>query len=397
MSSSHDEMILPIGPSRQPLMAPQQAGWEPANVREFEKHAEMMLPKNAFDYYASGANDMITLRENRAAFSRLRLRSRIMRDVSTTSLKTSVLGIDVSSPLCIAPTAMQRMANDEGEKATSAAAGKSDTLMCLSSWSTTPLEEVANAYPSGKRWFQLYVYKDRKLTAQLVKRAEASGYTALAVTVDTPVLGRRENDVRNRFKLPVHLTMGNFIGAGGAHAEGTKDGGNDSGLAAYVSSLIDRTLSWDDIKWLRSITRLKIVVKGVMTAEDAHEALRYGVDAIWVSNHGARQLDTVPSTIEALPEVVAAVNGKVEVYLDGGVTRGTDVFKALALGAKAVFIGRPVLWGLTHSGEEGVTNVLKLLNDELTMAMQLTGCLSVKDIQPSMVVHQSSYQQPSKL
>lgn len=395
MADGHDAMCLPIGPSAQPPQAPQSAGWEPVNVREYEKHAELMLSKNAFDYYASGANDMVTLRENRAAFNRLRLRPRILRDVSKTSLHTTVLGLDVSSPVCIAPSAMQRMAHDDGECATAAAAGKAGALMTLSSWSTTALEEVAGAYPGGKRWFQLYVYRDRKITAELVKRAEAAGYTALAVTVDTPVLGKREADVRNRFKLPPHLTMGNF--AGGDHAEGTKDGGKDSGLAAYVSSLIDRTLSWEDIKWLRSITKMGIVVKGIMTAEDARDALEHGVDAIWVSNHGARQLDTVSSTIEALPEVVAAVQGRCEVYLDGGITRGIDVFKALALGAKAVFIGRPVLWGLAHSGEAGVSGVLKLLNDELTLALQLAGCTSVSEIQRSMVTHQSSYYTPCKL
>lgn len=235
------------------------------------------------------------------------------------------------------------------------------------------------------------MYKDRKVTAQLVRRAEAAGYKALAVTVDTPVLGRREADVRNRFKLPEHLTMGNFVGQGGAHKDGTKDGGNDSGLAAYVASLIDRTLSWDDIKWLRGITKLPIVVKGVMTAEDARVALANGVNGIWVSNHGARQLDTVASTIEALPEIVAAVQGRCEVYLDGGICRGTDIFKALALGARAVFIGRPVLWGLSHSGEEGVANVLKLLNDELTLALQLSGCTNASEIKKEMVTHVTAY------
>jgi (S)-2-hydroxy-acid oxidase len=289
---------------------------------------------------------------------------------------------------------MQRMAHDDGECATAAAAAKAGTLMTLSSWSTTALEEVAQAAPGGNRWFQLYVYKDRVVTTSLVRRAEAAGYKALAVTVDTPVLGRREADVRNRFKLPAHLTMGNFTDTGGAHSEGTKDGGKDSGLAAYVADLIDRTLSWEDLKWLRSITKLPIVVKGVMCAEDALEALKYGVDAIWVSNHGARQMDTAPSTIEALPEILAAVQGKVEVYLDGGVTRGGDAFKALALGAKAVFIGRPVLWGLAHSGEAGVSSVLKLLNDELTQTMQLAGCCSVNDIKRTMVAHQSSYYKP---
>jgi (S)-2-hydroxy-acid oxidase len=200
--------------------------------------------------------------------------------------------------------------------------------MTLSSWSTTPLEEVAQAAPGGYRWFQLYVYKDRAVTLDLVKRAERAGYKALAVTVDTPILGRREADIKNRFALPAHLTMGNFIGAGGAHAEGTKSAGDKgSGLASYVASLIDQTLTWDDIAWLRKNTTLKIVVKGVMTVDDALASVRHGVDAIWISNHGARQLDTTPATIEVLPDIVRAVAGRVEVYLDGGITRGTDILK----------------------------------------------------------------------
>ena len=365
------------------------------NVREFEAYAKATLPKNAFDYYASGANDMITLRENRAAFERLRLRPRILRDVSRVDTKTTVLGQPVAFPICLAPTAMQRMAHPDGELATARAAGRQGTLMTLSSWSTTAVEDVGAAGP-GPKWFQLYVYKDRELTAELARRAERAGYKALAITVDTPVLGRREADVRNRFKLPDHLTMANFVKAGGSHAEGTKDGGKDSGLAAYVASLIDRTLQWKDIQWLRTVCNLPIVVKGVMTAEDALMALNCGVDGIWVSNHGARQLDTVASTIELLPDIVKAVNGRCEVYLDGGVCRGTDVFKALALGARAVFIGRPVLWGLAHSGETGVHQVLELMKKEFELAMQLSGCTKLSEIQRSMVTHAVAYQQ-SKL
>ena len=200
--------------------------------------------------------------------------------------------------------------------------------MTLSSWSTTALEEVAAAAPSGLRWFQLYVYKDRAVTLDLIKRAEAAGYKALAITVDTPVLGRREADVKNKFALPAHLTMGNFLKVGGSHSSGTKSSGTTgSGLASYVAALIDQSLTWEDIKWVRSNTKMKIVVKGVMTAEDAIASVRHGVDGIWVSNHGARQLDTTPATIEALPEICKAVAGRVEVYLDGGIMRGTDVVK----------------------------------------------------------------------
>lgn len=200
--------------------------------------------------------------------------------------------------------------------------------MTLSSWSTTALEDVAAAAPSGFRWFQLYVYSDRAITLDLIKRAERAGYQALAITVDTPVLGRREADVKNKFSLPPHLTMGNFDKLGGSHAAGAQSSGTTgSGLASYVAALIDQTLSWDDIEWVRRNTSMKIVVKGVMTAEDAQQAVNFGVHGIWVSNHGARQLDTTPATIEVLPEIIRAVQGKVEVYVDGGIIRGTDVLK----------------------------------------------------------------------
>lgn len=202
--------------------------------------------------------------------------------------------------------------------------------MTLSSWSTTSLEDVAAVAPTGFRWFQLYVYSDRAITLDLIKRAERAGYQALAITVDTPALGRREADVKNKFSLPSHLTMGNFEKIGGSYAAGAKSSGSaGSGLASYVAALIDHTLSWDDIDWVRRHTNMKIVLKGVMTPEDARQAVKFGVHGIWVSNHGARQLDTTPATIEVLPEIVRVVGGKVEVYVDGGIVRGTDVLKVL--------------------------------------------------------------------
>lgn len=370
-------------------MCPVGSGPLPVNVWEYEAFAKAMLPKNAFDYYSSGANDMITLRENRAAFNRLRMRPRILRDVSKTDMSTTVLGQKIEFPICLAPTAMQQMAHPDGEIATARAAAGHNTIMTLSSWSTMALEDVMAAAPVGPKWFQLYVYKDRAVTLDLIQRAERAGYTCLAVTVDTPVLGRREADLRNQFKLPSHLTMGNFKAVGGGHAAGTTQAG---GLAKYVASLIDKTLNWDDLAWVRKhCGAMKIVVKGVITAEDAELACAAGVDGILVSNHGARQLDTVPATIEALPEVVAAVNGRCEVYLDGGVCRGTDAFKALALGARAVFVGRPYLWGLAHGGEGGVAHVLQLLRDELLMAYQLCGCVTTGDIKREMVMHHARY------
>uniref|UniRef100_A0A8B9LLR4 (S)-2-hydroxy-acid oxidase n=1 Tax=Astyanax mexicanus TaxID=7994 RepID=A0A8B9LLR4_ASTMX len=344
----------------------------PVCVRDFEHHAKRLLPKAVFDYYFSGADEQESLADNVAAFSRWRLFPRVLRDVSRLDMSTTVLGQKLSMPVCVAATAMQRMAHPDGETATARACSSAGTGMMLSSWATSTIEEVAEAAPGGLRWMQLYIYKDRALTHSLVRRAEEAGYKGIFVTVDTPYLGKRRDDVRNRFKLPSYLRMTNFESPDLAFS--SKEGyGEDSGLAVYVAQAIDPSLKWEDVAWLKRITSLPVVVKGVLRAEDAKEALKYGVDGILVSNHGARQLDCVPATIDALPEIVEAVEGRVEVYLDGGVRRGTDVLKALALGAKAVFVGRPVLWGLAYEGEKGVSEVLQMLREELQLALALAG------------------------
>lgn len=224
----------------------------------------------------------------------------------------------------------------------------------------------------------------------MIQRAEASGYEAIVLTVDTPLLGRREADVRNRFALPSHLTLGNFDQTGGKHALVSKAEGN-SGLAAYVASLFDQAISWKDVKWLKSITKLPVVVKGILSPEDARIAVQLGCEGVLVSNHGARQLDGVPATIEALKDVVKAVDGRAEVYMDGGIRRGTDVFKALALGARAVFIGRPLLWGLAQNGEHGVMEVLRILSSELQNAMMFSGVASVQEIGPEYLIREDYY------
>ncbi|GKV34495.1 hypothetical protein SLEP1_g42867 [Rubroshorea leprosula] len=253
--------------------------------------------------------------------------------------------------------------------------------MTLSSWATSSVEEVASTGP-GIRFFQLYVYKDRHVVAQLVRRAERAGFKAIALTVDTPRLGRREADIKNRFTLPPFLTLKNFEGLD----LGKMDKSNDSGLASYVAGQIDRTLSWKDVKWLQTITKLPILVKGVLTAEDARIAVQAGAAGIIVSNHGARQLDYVPATIMALEEVVKATQGRVPVFLDGGVRRGTDVFKALALGASGIFIGRPVVFSLAAEGEAGVRKVLQMLREEFELTMALSGCTSLKEITRNHIV-----------
>jgi (S)-2-hydroxy-acid oxidase len=348
---------------------------EIVNVSEYEELARQKLPKMVYDYYASGAEDQWTLKENRSAFERIRFRPRILIDVTKVDLTTNVLGFNISMPIMVAPTAMQRMAHPDGELATARAVSAAGTIMTLSSWATSSVEEVASVGP-GIRFFQLYVYKDRNVVAQLVRRAERAGFKAIALTVDTPRLGRRESDIKNRFALPKHLTLANFEGLD----LGQMDKTQDSGLASYVAGQIDRSLSWKDVKWLQTITKLPILVKGVITAEDTKLAIQNGASGIIVSNHGARQLDYVSATISALEEVVQAAAGRLPVFLDGGVRRGTDVLKALALGASGVFIGRPVVFGLACDGQQGVEKVLSMLRDEFELAMALAGCTKVSDI-----------------
>ncbi|THU50407.1 hypothetical protein C4D60_Mb06t19890 [Musa balbisiana] len=354
---------------------------EITNVCEYQEIAKQKLPKMIYDYYASGAEDQWTLKENRNAFSRILFRPRILIDVSNIDMTTTVLGFNISMPIMIAPTAMQKMAHPEGEYATARAASAANTIMTLSSWATSSVAEVASTGP-GVRFFQLYVYKDRDVVRQLVKRAERAGFKAIVLTVDTPRLGRREADIKNRFTLPPFLTLKNFEDLDLGKMERT----NDSGLASYVASQVDRSLSWKDVKWLQTITSLPIIVKGLMTAEDTRLAIQAGVAGIVVSNHGARQLDYVPATINCLEEVVKAARGQVPVFLDGGIRRGTDVFKALALGASGVFIGRPVVFALAADGEAGVRKVLQMLRDELELTMALSGCTSLKEITRNHIV-----------
>lgn len=357
---------------------------EITNVSEYEKLAKDRLPKMVYDYYVSGAEDQWTLGENRNAFSRILFRPRILIDVSHIDVTTNVLGFKISMPIMVAPTAMQKMAHPDGEFATARAASAAGTIMTLSSLATSSIEEVAST-GNGIRFFQLYVMRDRNVVAQLVKRAEKAGFEAIVLTVDTPRVGRREADIKNRFALPQQLTLKNFEGLDIDNID-TIDRTNDSGLASYFFSLVDRSLNWKDVKWLQTITKLPILLKGVLTAEDARLAVQAGAAGIIVSNHGARQLDYVPATIMALEEIVKAVQHQIPVFLDGGVRRGTDVFKALALGASGVFIGRPVVFSLAVHGEAGVRKVLQMLRDEFELTMALNGCRTVKEISRNHVM-----------
>ena len=357
---------------------------EPLNVFELEAIARERLSPEAYDYYAGGAHDEVTLRENRAAYDRVSIAYRVLVDVSRRDLTTSVLGQPVAMPVLVAPTAFHRLATPEGELATARAAGAAGTVMTLSTLSTTRIEEVVAA-ASGPVWFQLYVYRDRGATEGLVRRAEAAGCRALVLTVDAPLLGRRERDVRNRFRLPPGLAVANLLPEGYGEMP---PAAADSGLAAYVASFLDPALTWRDVAWLRSITELPVLVKGIIRPDDALRAAEAGAAGVVVSNHGGRQLDTSPATLDVLPEIVDALTAhghRIEVLMDGGVRRGTDILKALALGARAVLVGRPVLWGLAADGEAGALSVLRLLRDELDLAMALAGAPTVAGITRDLV------------
>lgn len=356
---------------------------KPINLFEYQTLACQQLSPMARDYYASGSWDEITLRDNRAAFERYKLRPRMLVDVSQRDLSTTILGQSLPLPILIAPMAFQCLAHPEGEIATAKAAAKLGSVMVLSTLATTSMEDVASVSSQTPQWFQLYVHRDRGLTRALVERAHAAGFQALCLTVDAPVLGKREKDTHNQFVLPSDMELANFSRL--AHLEIPYQPG-ESGLFAYFLEQLNPALSWSDLEWLQSLSPLPLVVKGILRGDDAMRAVEHGAQAVMVSNHGGRQLDGAIASIDALSEVVAAVGDQVDVLVDGGIRRGTDVLKALALGAKAVLLGRPVLWGLTLAGEAGVKHVLELLRDELDLAMALSGCAKLQDIDSSLVV-----------
>ncbi|NXN31557.1 HAOX2 oxidase, partial [Nycticryphes semicollaris] len=326
-------------------------------LSDFEAYAKKYLPKIAWDFFAAGADDCSTRDENILAYKRIRFRPRMLRDVSMMDIKTKLLGTEISFPVGIAPTGFHQLAWPDGEKSTARAAKAMSTCYIASTYSTCTLEEISAAAPGGLRWFQLYIHRNRAVSQQLVQRAEALGFQALVLTADLPYTGKRRDDVRNGFRLPPHMKLKNLEGA----------------FEVCKMSLLDPSVTWNDIHWLRSLTHLPIVIKGILTKEDAELAVRHGVQGIIVSNHGGRQLDGGLATIDALVEIVEAVQGRVEVYLDGGIRKGSDVLKALALGAKCVFIGRPALWGLAYKGEEGLQEVLRILQDEFRLSMALAG------------------------
>ncbi|XP_065913038.1 2-Hydroxyacid oxidase 1-like [Dysidea avara] len=344
---------------------------KPVCLADFEVHFLQSLDRIARDYFTSGANQEQTARDNVEAFKRYRLRPRMLRDVSNVNMKTTIMGNEIDFPIGIAPTAIQKMAHPEGGVATAR----------------------GNCNHKGLRWFQLYVFRNKQTTMNLIQRVEQAGYKALVVTVDQPVVGKRLADDRNKYSIPSHLKLVNVNtdGLRSVHNPLDTQQSTESVVHQYTHTLMDSKLTWDTITWVKSFTKLPVIAKGILTGEDAKLAVQHGVDGIIVSNHGGRQLDGVLATSDVLGEIVEAVEGRVEVYLDGGVRQGTDVLKALALGAKAVFIGRPVLWGLAYQGQTGVEEVLRMVKEEFKLAMALSGCAKLSDIQPSLLAYDRKY------
>ncbi|CAM2065852.1 Alpha-hydroxy-acid oxidizing protein [Sulfidibacter corallicola] len=351
---------------------------------DMEEKAAEILAKPSFDYYASGAMNEITLTQNREAFDRISLHYRVLRDVSQRDLRARVLDREIDMPIMVAPTAFHQLAHPDGELATARAAKRAGTVMILSTLSNFSVEEVAATGASV--WFQLYMYKDRGLTRALLDRVVEAGCEAIVFTVDAPVLGKRERDIRNRFECPPHFNMANLLPEDDAASRPT-----GSGLAAYFADLLDAAISWRDVRWLAEQTKLPVFVKGIVRADDAVAALDMGASGVIISNHGGRQLDTAPATIDVLPRIAQSLAGRSNasgylptLLMDGGVRRGTDVVKALAAGADAVLLGRPILWGLACGGEAGVAHALNLLREELDLAMTLCGCRHIGEITPDL-------------
>jgi isopentenyl diphosphate isomerase/L-lactate dehydrogenase-like FMN-dependent dehydrogenase len=341
------------------------------NVADFERVAAEKLDAGVLGYFAGGAGDELTLRDNVAAWTRWRLRPRVLVDVSAVTTEAEVLGGPVSMPVLVAPVAYQRLVDPEGEIGMARAAAAAGTVMCLSTLATTRLSELAAQAPPGRRWFQLYCFKDEAITRGLMEEAIASGFEAIVVTVDAPPGGNRERDRRTGFKIPAGLGVPSVAAAMGVERAVTIE---------ETFALMSSALGWQDLEDLASESDLPVLVKGLLTAEDAELAVAHGAAGVVVSNHGGRQLDRALASCDALPEVVDAVDGRAAVLVDGGIRRGVDVAIALALGADAVLVGRPPLWGLAAAGSEGAERVLELLREELELALALCGCASPAEL-----------------
>lgn len=351
----------------------------PVCLSDYERLAEQHLDANAWAYFSGGSADELTVRWNRQAFDNLKLLPHVLRGGEAIDTRITLLGKNYTHPIFIAPVAHQKLAHNDGECATAAAAQALEAGMILSSLANTPMEAVAAAGATC-RWFQLYFQSTREATLKLVRRAEAAGFEALVVTVDAPVNGIRNREHRVAFHLPPGVFAANL-----PDGDDSADAGGDGNERNKLERLMIAAPRWADIAWLKTSTNLPIIIKGILAPDDAVEAINSGVAAIIVSNHGGRTLDTVPATIEILPAIAQAVSGRLPLMLDGGIRRGTDVVKALALGASAVLIGRPVVYGLSVAGAFGVAHVLRLLRDELEIAMALTGRTTISQIKPDIL------------
>jgi 4-hydroxymandelate oxidase len=355
-----------------PTQASSVPGPEPVCLRDFEPLAKAKMSAMGWDYINSGAADEHTLRWNEEAYQRIRLKPRVLVDVSKLDTRVVLFGHEHSFPILLAPTASQKLTHPDGELATVRGAGAADTTMVLSSFSNTSLEDVA-AVAKSPLWFQIYAQPDHGYTRDLIRRAEAAGYRAICLTVDTPISGARDRETRANVTLPPLPNLTGF------------KGGVRLDALAIFSNVFDASLNWKDVEQLCSLVKIPLLLKGVLNPDDADRAVKTGVAGIIVSNHGGRNLDTAPATIDALPHVAEKVGGRVPVLVDGGIRRGTDVLKALALGANAVLIGRPYLYGLGAAGEAGVTKVVNILQRELQMAMALTGRTTIGSIDRSVL------------
>lgn len=353
----------------------------PVNISEYEALARDALPQPEFDFLSGGAGDELTLRRNVAAFQQMQLLPRVLRDVTQRELSTTLLGESVSLPIILAPVGCLGFFDAEAECAVARAAAAAGIIYTLSSGPSCSLEQVS-ASASGTRWFQLYLLRDREITRALVQRAEAEGYKALCLTVDSPVSGKRDRNLRNQFVSHRKLLHQVLINMG---FDQLSEDLTNRELQAFVTEQMGAALTWKTVDWLKSITRLPLLLKGILRPDDALRAVEHEAAGIVVSNHGGRQLDGSPATLEVLEEIVQAVEDKLEVFIDGGIRRGTDVVKALALGAKAVMVGRPYVWALAAAGESGVSHVIAMLRDELDRAMAISGCSRISDIDRDLV------------
>lgn len=353
------------------------------SLDDFEKKAAQVLPKKVFNFFAGGTCDELTLRQNSEALRSWRLRPRVLRNVKSIDTSTSVLGLNLSFPLLIPPMAQMALAHKTGERGMSQAAAKAQIGFVLSMNSNMSMEECSSIHEKPTRppnWFQLYVLEDRKETEALVHRAATAGYNGICITVDRAVRAKRERELRAKFSIPKNLKSGNLQSfAGGNMAMGSKVFG-----ARTIE--IDAGFSWSDLEWLKSVCPLPIILKGILHPEDAKLAVKAGADAIVVSNHGGRQLDRVVSGIEALPPIIDSVANQIEVLVDGGFRRGTDIALALCLGARAVLVGRPMLWALATGGEKGVLQAISILHEEFRETMALLGCTSVSQLNSEYIM-----------